>query len=65
MSCDYRLYLEDFLASCEKILQHDGEMTMDPFLKDDKTSDAVARKIIYFNMGILIPCFFAAWIASS
>ena len=40
MSRDYRLYLEDILASCEKILQYAGEMTMDQFVINDKTYDA-------------------------
>jgi uncharacterized protein with HEPN domain len=37
--------LEDILASCEKILEYVGEMTMDQFMKDDKTYDAVVRNL--------------------
>ncbi len=45
MSRDYRYYLEDILSSCEKILRYVGGMTMDQFLKDDRTYDAVVRNL--------------------
>ena len=45
MSRDYHYYLEDILSSCEKILRYVGGMTMDQFLKDDRTYDAVVRNL--------------------
>ena len=37
MSRDIRLYLEDIVMSCEKILRFTADMNRDAFLRDEKT----------------------------
>ena len=45
MKRDYRLYIEDILDCIEKIYQFMDELNFDQFVKDDKTSSAVTRKL--------------------
>ena len=45
MSRDIRLYLEDIVTSCEKILRFIADMSRDAFLRDEKTYDAVVRNL--------------------
>ena len=45
MSRDYRLYLEDILECCEKILHYVHGLTFERFQADAKTFDAVARNL--------------------
>jgi uncharacterized protein with HEPN domain len=45
MSRDLRLYLEDALASCERILRYTRGLKIVEFDADDKTVDAVIRNL--------------------
>lgn len=45
MKRDYRLFIEDILDCIEKIEQFVGNLSFDEFVKDDKTSSAVVRKL--------------------
>jgi uncharacterized protein with HEPN domain len=45
MKRDYRLFIEDILDGIEKIEQFVGDLSFDEFVKDDKTSSAVVRKL--------------------
>jgi len=45
MSRDYRLYLEDILESCRKILRYIQGLNFEQFVQDDKTYDAVIRNL--------------------
>jgi uncharacterized protein with HEPN domain len=42
---DYRLYLADIIDAFEAIEDFIGEMSIDEFVKDDKTVSAVIRKL--------------------
>jgi uncharacterized protein with HEPN domain len=45
MSRNSRLFLEDILQSCSKILRYTAGMTYDAFLADERTYDAVSRNL--------------------
>lgn len=45
MSRDHRFFLEDIIASCEKILRYTNDLTFNQFAADEKTFDAVARNL--------------------
>jgi uncharacterized protein with HEPN domain len=45
MSRDERLYLEDIVTACEKILRFTNGITFDDLLRDEKTYDAVVRNL--------------------
>lgn len=45
MKRDYRLFIEDIWEGIEKIEQFVGDMSLEEFIKDDKTSSAVIRKL--------------------
>ena len=45
MKRDYLLFIEDILDSIEKIEQFVGDMDLDEFLEDEKTSTAVIKKL--------------------
>lgn len=45
MSRDWRLYWDDMVASCEKILRYAEGMDYDGFRQDEKTYDAVVRNL--------------------
>ena len=45
MSRDYRLYLDDIIECCEKILDFTAGMTLEDFSNDVRTVDAVVRNI--------------------
>jgi uncharacterized protein with HEPN domain len=45
VSREYRLYLEDMRVSCEKILRYTRGLTLDRFVRDEKTFDAVLRNL--------------------
>ncbi|HBL13430.1 MAG TPA: nucleotidyltransferase [Cyanobacteria bacterium UBA11162] len=45
MSRNIRLYLEDILVSCGKVLLYTEGLTFEQFVVDDKTFDAVARNL--------------------
>jgi len=45
MKRDYKLYIEDMLDSLLKIEEFVGDMNYEEFVKDDKTSSAVVRKL--------------------
>jgi uncharacterized protein with HEPN domain len=40
-----KLYIEDLISSMEKIEKYVAEMSLDNFLKDTKTIDAVTRNL--------------------
>lgn len=43
MSRDYRLYLDDIIEAMEKIIRYSADLTLEDFIKDEKTVDAVIR----------------------
>lgn len=43
MSRDWRLYLEDIVASCERVERYVAGMSREQFFSDDRTYDAVVR----------------------
>lgn len=43
MPRDYRVYVDDILEACRKILQFTGAMSFEEFESDPKTQDAVIR----------------------
>ncbi len=43
MSRDYRLFLDDILDAIEKIDRYISDLTLEDFINDDKTADAVIR----------------------
>jgi len=45
MSRDSTLYLRDILDSCNHILEFVNEVKFEEFIKDEKTSSAVIRKL--------------------
>jgi len=45
MSRDYRLFLEDIQISCEKILRYVQGLTLEQFIEDEKSYDAVVRNL--------------------
>jgi uncharacterized protein with HEPN domain len=45
MSRDYRLYLEDINESCAKILRYTYALSLEQFIQDEKTFDAVVRNL--------------------
>jgi len=45
MSRDPRLYLEDILQSCSKVLQYIAGLNQNQFFQDPKTYDAVLRNL--------------------
>ena len=45
MSRDYRQWLEDILEGCGKILRFTAQMSLDEFVEDEKTYDAVVRNL--------------------
>lgn len=45
MKRDYVLYIKDILDCVEKIEDFVGDMDFDEFVKDDKTTSAVVRKL--------------------
>ena len=45
MKRDYKLFIEDILDCIEKIEQFVGDPSFDEFVKDDKTTSAVVRKL--------------------
>jgi len=45
MSRDYRLFLDDILQSCEKILRYTKERTLKQFLSNEMVYDAVLRNL--------------------
>lgn len=45
MSRSTRLYLEDMVRSCEKILRYTQDLTFEEFIADEKTYDAVLRNL--------------------
>lgn len=45
MSRSIRLYLQDIMDSCTKILQYGEGLTVEEFFADDRTYDAVLRNL--------------------
>jgi uncharacterized protein with HEPN domain len=45
MKRDYSLYIKDILDAIRRIEDFVGDMTFEEFVKDDKTSSAVIRKL--------------------
>ncbi|MEY4511265.1 MAG: hypothetical protein RLZZ450_3387 [Pseudomonadota bacterium] len=45
MSRDARLYLEDIERACEKIVRFTTGMTLESFVADERTYDAVLRNL--------------------
>ncbi len=45
MSRDWKLYLEDIVVSCEKILRYTEGLSAEQLMQDDKTYDAVVRNL--------------------
>ena len=40
---DYRLFLDDILDSIDKIEKYISDLTLEDFINDDKTADAIIR----------------------
>lgn len=45
MSRNVRLYLEDILGCCAKVLRYTQGMSIEQFMADEKTFDATARNL--------------------
>jgi uncharacterized protein with HEPN domain len=45
VSRDWRLYWEDIITACEKVLRYTQGMDRDALLADEKTHDAVLRNL--------------------
>jgi uncharacterized protein with HEPN domain len=45
MSRDWRIYVEDIVACCDRITKYTPGMSKDAFLCDNKTYDAVVRNL--------------------
>lgn len=45
MSRDARLYLEDMLEACRRVISYTHDRTCEQFLADERTRDAVARNL--------------------
>jgi uncharacterized protein with HEPN domain len=45
VSREYRIYLDDMRLSCEKVLRYTYGLTLDAFVRDEKTFDAVVRNL--------------------
>ncbi len=45
MKRDYKLFIKDILDCIDKIEEFAGNMKLEDFVKDDKTSSAVVRKL--------------------
>jgi uncharacterized protein with HEPN domain len=45
MSRDWRLFVNDILDSCDKIGRFTAEMTVEQFIEDERTYDAVLRNL--------------------
>jgi uncharacterized protein with HEPN domain len=45
VSRDARLYLEDILDCCRRIVEYTSGMTLDSLIKDERTFDAVIRNL--------------------
>ena len=45
MSRDTTLFIVDIIASCEKVLRYTAGMTLEDFLEDERTYDAVIRNL--------------------
>ncbi len=45
MSRDADLYLEDIIASCEKVLRYTAGLRFEQFVVDERTVDAVLRNL--------------------
>jgi uncharacterized protein with HEPN domain len=45
MSRDWRIYLDDILASCQKVQRYTKGMNQKDFLNDERTYDAVVRNL--------------------
>jgi uncharacterized protein with HEPN domain len=46
MSRDYILFLEDMEASCKKLLAYTKGLTLNQFIEDEKTFDAVIYNLV-------------------
>jgi hypothetical protein len=45
VSRDWRLYWDDIIEACEKVLRYTAGMDRDAFAADEKTRDAVLRNL--------------------
>jgi uncharacterized protein with HEPN domain len=45
MSRDWKLFLEDIIESCEKIMRYVDQNTQEQFVADERTFDAVIRNL--------------------
>ena len=45
MSRDWRIYLDDIVASCEKVQRYTKGMNQQDFLQNEQTYDAVVRNL--------------------
>jgi len=45
VSRNIRLYLEDIVGCCEKVLRYTQNLTFEQFMADEKTFDAVTRNL--------------------
>ena len=52
MSRDVRLYLEDVVTCCEKIMRFTRGMTREEIIADDKTYDAVQRNLFVLGEAV-------------
>jgi uncharacterized protein with HEPN domain len=52
MSRNIKLYLEDIVFSCAKVLRYTQGMTFEEFVADDRTFDAVIRNLLVIGEAV-------------
>ncbi len=52
MSRNIKLYLEDIVSSCAKILRYTQGMTFEDFVADERTFDAVIRNLLVIGEAV-------------
>jgi uncharacterized protein with HEPN domain len=52
MSRNIKLYLEDIVFSCAKVLRYTEGMTIEQFVTDERTFDAVIRNLLVIGEAV-------------
>jgi uncharacterized protein with HEPN domain len=52
MSRNIKLYLEDIVTSCAKVLRYTNEMSFEEFVADELTFDAVIRNLLVIGEAV-------------
>lgn len=52
MSRDFRIYLDDIVQSCKKIIRYTEGLAFEEFSQDDKTYDAVIRNLFIIGEAV-------------